>query len=298
MSNADYEPANAGVISESIYGLINPGSLAGDITALLLVFLQAVLINYYVMEHKVCREVNLFAGLLYVLLGSAFPEFLHLSPALIANTFIILAIGQIWAIYQRVSMADRIFNIGFWVAMASLCYFSSITLLLMGLLSLTILRVGNGKEYLMLLFGFLTPYILACTWYFWQEKLGWFWGEEVLSNFAFWDIKIPMTTGNVVKLSIFGVLLLTILVSYGSNLYKIKMEQQKKVKILYWGLFALLLTLFVQTGIDIHHLTLLMVPLSICMAMVFTNIPRNFSEMLHAMLLMGVIVYQYIQFMV
>ena len=61
-------------------------------TTLLLLFLQALLVNSLIFKHRLLSPINLFPGVFLVLVSSALPEFLTLSAYHFANVFLLLAL--------------------------------------------------------------------------------------------------------------------------------------------------------------------------------------------------------------
>ena len=124
-----WEPSSAGVLSHVAYNYLGTHGWLPDLISLILVLLQALLLNILSARFRVSREVTMFPGLFYILLMSTLPSFLHLSPVLMGNTFLILAISSLFNAYNKSSVADSIFNIGFWIGVASLFYFSNFAFL-------------------------------------------------------------------------------------------------------------------------------------------------------------------------
>ena len=77
---------------------------------MLLVVLQAIMLNTVVNNYKMGRELTYFTALCYILLASAIPEFLYLSPALMGNTFLIIALAEMFKWYRKFEASASIFN--------------------------------------------------------------------------------------------------------------------------------------------------------------------------------------------
>ena len=90
------ELSNPGILAEYLYSFTAAKPFLSNSLSILLVFLQAMLINVIVAKHRMANEVTMFPGLFYILLCSSIPEFLAFSPPLLANTFYIIALFQIF----------------------------------------------------------------------------------------------------------------------------------------------------------------------------------------------------------
>jgi hypothetical protein len=244
-------------------------------------------------------ETNLFPGFFYILIASALPEFTHLSPVHMANTFYILALINMFSIYNNNRSAGAIFNIGFLIGLGSLFYFSYWVLLLVGFFSLRILRAFKIQERLMLLAGALVPYLLLGTYYFWHDQLAYFLDFQFNTGFQWWSVFFvdSLPAIDYFKLGLMGLLILLALVSYNQNISKRVRESQKKMSILYWMLFLGVFTLLVQADFHLDHILVIAVPLGILLSFNFTQLSRNWAELLHFFLLLIVLFFQY-QFLI
>ena len=280
---------SAGILSEWIYQWCAPDSQLSYIIAMVLLLLQAIYINLLVSEHRLASEVNLFPGLFYILICNLLPEFTYLSPVLMGNTFFIIAFGEILSTHKRPSVADRIFNVGFWIATGSLFYTSYIVLIVFAFAGLDSLRAFKFREQLMMLTGFITPYILLGTYFFWHKELDVFF-NSVLDNFQFLSFA-PASSMSVVyrSIGIFTVLILIVNFSYRTYLYKRKMEVQRKINILFWGLLATSVSLLFQAQIDIGHLAITAFPLGVLLSFNFVKMPPRMAEVIHLLILTGVL---------
>ena len=288
-----WEPSAYGPLAEWVYSRIGYAGQAADIAAMVLLLAQAFFINYFVSEHRLASEVSLFPGLFYILLSSLLPEFLYLSPILMANTFFIIVLSEIFATYKKVDCADRIFNIGFWTGVGSLFYPSFFFLLILGFVGLNILRAFKFRERLMMMVGLLAPYILISTYFFWTGEFFSFWQERLPASFAFLDFVPSLSLPVFRSLFIFGILILVVLLSYRSYIIKQTMPVQRKLNILFWGLLSTAFSLLIQADIEIAHLLVTAAPLGIMLSFNFIRMPSRMAEVIHLLMLVGVLGLQF-----
>lgn len=166
---------------------IEIGTFSSKIMAMLFVFLQAVLINYIVGKQKMTEEVTLLPGVFFILFSSFSPQFFDLSPQMFGNFFLILMLNEIFGTYNKYTCADSIYNIGLWIGIASLFYFSYCLMLVLAWLGLSVMRGMKIKERLMMIIGFLSPYALVLVYKFWNDDLAHFYNIQFANNFAFLD---------------------------------------------------------------------------------------------------------------
>ena len=290
-----WTPSGQGVLSELVYSWIGSQQFISHIVAILLLLVQGFLINIISINHRLANEVNLFPGLFYVLICCAIPDFLYLSPVLIGNTFFLIALNEIFDTYKNPACADRIFNAGFWTAIASLFYFPFVFFVFVLLASLSILRTMNFQEILMILTGMFLPYFFGGIYFFWFDNFDYFWEMQVARNIDF------LTFGNwlnswdtYIKVFIFAALILFLLIN--NNAYSIKknIQVQKKISILYWILVIAGVAVPFQSNLTFEHFLMLAPSLGILLSFTFSSMKNQWAESVHFLMLVVVLALQFI----
>ncbi len=288
----EWEPGHLGILSEWVYSTIGTTGPIPLITSIILVFVQAFLINKLVADYRLNTEINLFPGVFYVLLVSAIPEFLQLSPILMANTFYIIGLQLLFNTYKTSHGGSKIFSVGLWFGVGSLFCFSSWILLILGFVGLSILRSFKLRERLMLILGFVVPYYGFWVYHFLFDRVNYFYNYHFLENLEFFDIAGTTSMDLYFKLGFFGLLIGLALLSYGIYMSKKNIKPQKYISILYWGLLVTTLTFFFQSGINLEHLMIVSVPLAIFLGLNFTQFKKRTAEFFHLVIFVGIIMLQ------
>lgn len=249
-------PQESNILQELIFNNITH-PIAQSICANLLIFVQAILINNICNKNKLAREITLFSGLFYVLFVSLIPENLPLSNALIANTFIILAVRNLFETYKNAQASAYIFNTGIMIGLASLYYYPYFTFLVFGIISLLMIRSFKIIEKFQFFIGFGIPYFLVSTYRYWYDM--------PFADFNFIKsilLKLPIlkADGLVVTYISIGVLMLGVVfsfINYGNLTAKKAIQSQKKIDIIYvFMLFCFMSMIVFETNIYTHLLTL------------------------------------------
>ncbi len=287
------EPIGQGIWSDNVFEWLNENLLWSNLLAFGLLLIHATLINVIAAHHRLGHELNLFPGLFYILVASLIPDFLQFSPILIANTFLIFAMMELFSTYKVPSCADRIFNIGFWIGVASLFYFSFIIFVIWGLIGLGILRAFRIKERLILIIGSFVPYFLAGTYYFFFDNYNLFIQNHIFDNLGFLDFQETVNTETIFKLIILGVLLAVVLLSNAQYKAKQVIQVQKKIEILFWLLLIAFFTVLFQSQLRIEHCLISSVPLGILLALNFTDMKSQWAESIHLIILVAVLAWQF-----
>jgi len=208
--------------------------------------IQAWLVIGIFFQHRIGRHTDLLPGLGVVLLGSMLPVFLPLSSFSVANVAVLLALRSQLLTYRQSSAADLLFNTGFYLGIAGLFQPSYLLLLPFIGLSTTLIRSGRFRDQTTLLFGTFTPLFLVGFAYYWYDHFDFFWTQQWQGAFSLpqqWTMDdLPWAA-----LIALGSLTLFVLLQAGQYRKKTKMDVQVKLKVVYWYLLGLGLTvLFAQ----------------------------------------------------
>ena len=121
--------------------------LLQGVAVILLIFVQVFMINNLAMKHRLFNENTLFPGLFYILTTSVLVDFFPLSAILFGNFFLMIALDNLLSTYKQHQCADKIFNVGFWIGVASLFYASFVFFFLLALVGLSFLRAIKSVSY-------------------------------------------------------------------------------------------------------------------------------------------------------
>lgn len=283
--------ANDGVLSLWAKDWFGNGYVAAGIISILIVFLQAILLNTLVNKYRLFREVTLFPGLFYILIVSAVQDFLPLSSILLGNTFLILAIYNLLSIFKAKKCADGIFNTGFWIGTAALFYNAFTFFLFLGLIGLFVLRTFKLKEVLMLFSGYVLPFIFASTYYFWNDQFAEYWNTYFFTQFNFLDFRWAGGWNTYYKLII--LILLFLVGLFNQYTFEKSYKIRNFMNVFYTALLISGLTFLFQENIQISHFLIIATPLSILLAASFLGMSKVTAELIHLLFFMGIMLFQF-----
>jgi hypothetical protein len=287
-----WQPTAMGVASEWILQQVSDNMSLDDIFSFALLFIQAILITVVVRKHQLLMTDILMPGAFFILVSCAIPAFLHLSPQMLANTFIIIALDQLLVTYRKNNFAHHLFNVGFWIGIASLFYFSYITFILLVFLGLPSIRAFNVREILMMLIGAIVTYFLAGAYYFLIDQFPYFLERQFYQNLGILNFKGSLDLNTFVALSIFALVLFTVLFGYGNIILRKNISFQKKIGIFYFALLISSASLFIQSNVDLAHLMMLTVPLGFLLGVWAKEISPTMAEVFHLFLVVIILVWQ------
>jgi len=164
-------PFSAGVYMVTDY-LFGRSQNAYYWLALIVVFFQCFIFNKLLLDNKAYNENTYVPGLIYGISMSFFFDFITLTPVVMGLTFLLLALNNIFShIEFRAKRDEKILNIGIYLGVACLFYLPNI---IFGLATFVVFMFFTGtvlRRYLLLLFGFTLPLLLAATYFLVTNRL-------------------------------------------------------------------------------------------------------------------------------
>jgi hypothetical protein len=290
-----WTPSGQGLLSELIYDWVGSQQFISHVIALVLLLIQGFLVNLISINHRLANEVTLFPGLFYVLICCSIPDFLYLSPVLMGNTFFLIALNEMFDTYKNPACADRIFNAGFWTAIASFFYFPFAFFMLVLFASLSILRALNFQEVLMIATGMFLPYFLGGVYYFWIDRFDYFWEMQITRNAGFLDFGNHLNSWDIyIKIFLFAALIVFVLINNNAYFIKKNIQVQKKISILYWVLVISGFAVPFQNNITLEHFLMLAPSLGILISFTFSSMKNQWAESIHFLMLVVVLALQFV----
>lgn len=287
--------ANGGVLYQAWFGWAETHAFYSAVGAAILVFIQAFMVNALADEFRLLTDRNWLPGLFYALSASCLPDFLYLSPPLVASTFIAIVLWRIFKTFKQPAASGLIFDVGLWATFSSLFYPPAIFLLISGFAGITIIRAFNLREQMVMLSGVFIPLFLAWLWYFWMDRGSDFGPVQFGNLFQLYRPEMTFDLSTILKTVLMVVLLLTVLLSYGVYSFRKLNQIQKYVGVLYWFLFVAGLSTFTRQDPQASHLVLLMPPIGIFLAMSFSSLrSKIIAEFFHLALLGFVLTIQFL----
>lgn len=274
------------------YNITDP--LVQNIIACILIFVQALLINYIFIKHRLSREITLFAGLFYVLFVSIIAENAFLSTILVANTFLILAFKNVLETYKVPQAAAHIFNTGFMIGVASLYYSPYFAYLIFGIFALLQLRSFKLLEKMQFFIGVGVPYFLLFAYRYWIDVP--FVDVDFLKEIFFRWPSISSDELIVFYVAVFLLLagVVVSIMNYGNFTAKKTIQTQKKIDLVYWLLIFSLISFLIFSSVRATHLLSLAFPLALLIGISVSDTKnRMFYELLHLVLLCLVFISQF-----
>ncbi len=256
------------------------------IAATVLVYVQALLMNWLANQSRVNPERNWLVSLLYVLLASSIADFQYLSAPLVAATFLPVAYRLLFRIYKSNDIALLVFDIGLLISAAALFYLPTFWLLPVALLSILHLRSLKINEMAALAAGAFTPGFLGWAVAFLNDQGGAFRHAHFSGLFEFWNFEFTQSIVGWAKIGLMAAMFLVVLFGYGTYYYKRLIQIQKYNNLLYWLIFAVCAIAFLSNELRAEHFLLALTGMGVFWALSFQSMKnKGVAEVLFLALL-------------
>lgn len=276
-------------LTKNIFDIFDTVTLQA-VLSIVIIYINALMINRIVIKNNLSKENNLVSGLMYVIFASFLLQLLPLSPVLLASPFIILSVQCIFNSYNNLKASDEIFLSGFYMATASLFYFPVFYFFLFTMIGFIIMRSFTFKERIQHIIGWSIPLVLAMAW----EYFNMYAAQDIpfyfYSKFGFiWLNGIPLP---VLLLMLFiGILTLICIFSFGTYMSKKVIASQKRVSILYWLMLFSGLTILIYSGLAIDHIHIIAIPFAIFITLNLLEMKNQlWPEILHLLFILLLVI--------
>ena len=251
--------------------LLSFSPIAQHAFAFVLLMVETLIFNAIMVNNQIVGKVSTMGAFVFVLLMSLTRTQINLYPFILSLVFILLAISNLFEIYLMPNPELNLLKTGVFIALASMCYFPSIVLVLWVLFALPIAKKGSLRLQLIPIFGFLFLYFVYFVWVF---LLGDF--QTLLTGYRdyFTSIKFSVRGFNykiICLLSVLVVSTIFLLMGSGSASFEKTVAVRTKISMtVIMAAFALLL-LFLGGNVLMNGLIFIVLAILISYAFSYTS---------------------------
>ncbi len=251
--------------------LLSFSPIAQHAFAFVLLMVETLIFNAIMVNNQIVGKVSTMGAFVFVLLMSLTRTQINLYPFILSLVFILLAISNLFEIYLMPNPELNLLKTGVFIALASMCYFPSIVLVLWVLFALPIAKKGSLRLQLIPIFGFLFLYFVYFVWVF---LFGDF--QTLLTGYRdyFTSIKFSVRGFNykiICLLSVLVVSTIFLLMGSGSASFEKTVAVRTKISMtVIMAAFALLL-LFLGGNVLMNGLIFIVLAILISYAFSYTN---------------------------
>lgn len=251
--------------------LLSFSPIAQHAFAFVLLMVETLIFNAIMVNNQIVGKVSTMGAFVFVLLMSLTRTQINLYPFFLSLVFILLAISNLFEIYLMPNPELNLLKTGVFIALASMCYFPSIVLVLWVLFALPIAKKGSLRLQLIPIFGFLFLYFVYFVWVF---LFGDF--QTLLTGYRdyFTSIKFSVRGFNYKIICLLAVLVVStifLLMGSGSASFEKTVAVRTKISMtVIMAAFALLL-LFLGGNVLMNGLIFIVLAILISYAFSYTN---------------------------
>lgn len=276
-------------------GLMGEHILIEKIVTLIITIASALYLIQLNTKHILIKYRTYLPVLLYILFTSSFIPLQRINPAVFASPFLILATDNLLSSYESRNSLDRFFRASFYIGVGSLIYLPLAIFIALAFLSLIILNNTGIRQWLAVLFGFITPWFFAFIYYFvWQNS-----ARTLFKIIAQSLIPIGENHSYGVAFTIFypfiGLLLVISLLFLLRNLPTQKINIRKYYSLFFWMVLLSGVLVLFSTFSSIEMVYLAAVPSTFIIANYFTFAKSKFwTELFFSIMLAITILIQFL----
>ena len=177
--------------------------------AMLLMGFEAVFFNSILAANQIIGMVHTLGAVVFLLLMNLLPVQTTFYPFLLASVFLLMFIHTMFAIYQSQRPELYLLNAGFYLSLATMCWFPSLLLVVWGIVALSIIHKGSLRLHIIPFIGLFLPY-------FFYFAVHYLMGDLMLVLQAYGDyfsgFHLTVSSFNWMNIVLLGFLVLTLFV--------------------------------------------------------------------------------------
>jgi len=286
---------DGGLLYHAMFGWAKDQAFFSAVAATVLVFFQALQINRLTDEFRLMGERSWLPGLFYALAAACLPDFLFLSPPLVAASFVPIAMRRIFQSYQKLNGAAYVLDAALWTTVGSLFYPPMVFLLIAAIAGVFTMRTFSFKDQWVFVTGILVPLVLGWLGFFWMDQGTAFLEGQFGNLFGLYRFNPELNSYTILKAVLLAAMLLFVLLNSSGFFYRKLIQGQKSVTTLYWFMIVAGAAVLLQGDLLPAHFVLLMPSVGIFFAMTFGAMRnRMIAEISHMILLGFVLFVQYL----
>jgi len=287
----------ADTLTMPFYSLISEYVLfnaqASLIATFILVLIQAFLLVQFNKKYILISYRTYLPAFFYILLSGSFVHLQRVNPVIIGGLFIFIALNFIYSTYRAEYALNRFYLAGFFISTASLFWAPFASFIIVLWISLLILRPFIGREWIVAILGYLTPFLFVFVYYF--VFLGYDPLMEVLNRFvASFELIKSWYALHYSYYIFYGLLtLIIVFASYtaATNFQKKKIKTRKYFEINLWIFLTSIVLFGLLKNVTYEIIYLMSIPISFLLTDYFYAVRKSWYLNLILVLLIGSIVY-------
>ncbi len=259
----------------------------------IIVFVQALLINFLVNQYNLLGKPTFLPALMYITISGLFTPFLILSPPLICNFLVIWMLFKLFSFYKSHDAKSSAYDLGMITAVGSLIYLPFNYLFLAIWAALMLFRPFNWREWIAGIMGYATIFFFLGVYYYLNDNLPYFFTTWLPLGTKFPE-SIHINYYNYLVLIPVIIILVLCFFKLQQNFFKSYVQVRKSFQLLFFVFVLAGVSFYVKAAFHLNHFLLCGVPAAIFFAYYFLYAKNKwFYESLFFLLLISIIYFQF-----
>ncbi len=286
------------------------------IIAFILLLSQAFILIQLNVKYIFIEGRTYLPSIIFILISCSYVQLQRLHPVLFANLFFLLAINKIFGSYtkedsdmgvshyKKESFLSKYFDAAFLLSIGSLFYANMLFYMLIIWIGILILRQFNWREWLMTFLGFLIPYVLIMSYYYFTDNFSEFLkviyglcaGLTTFSNGE--QAMVFISNMSIPYYMFYSFLILLVIMSifyFFIKYYRKRKSVRKYFKLFLWLLLLSIAIFFFVDSASIELLIILSIPVSYIISNYFVSMRSKLWGEILFTLLVGLLIYTQIE---
>ncbi len=263
------------------------------ILSAVIVFVQALLLNYIVNYFNLLGKPTLLPALMYITLSTLFTPFLVLTPALLCNFLLIWILFKLFSLYKIKDAKSTSYDLGLIVGVGTLLYIPFVYLFLLIFIGLAIFRPMVWREFLTAIIGFLTMLFFLVVYYYLNDKLDQFYNIIQPNNIKLTP-SLMISKYNLWVLLPICIILVLCLFKIQQNFFRSYVQVRKSFQLIFIVFLLTVSTFYIKGAFNWSHFILCAVPGAVLFAYYFSQARvKWFYESLYLILFASLVYFQF-----
>jgi len=256
---------------------------------LILLLAEAFLLNFILQQHQVIVKKNWLPALLVVVFGSCSPGLLWPGPQQFAGLLLLLVLHILLRSYRQDKSLGAIFNVGLLLGLATQIYFPALTFFLFCFISVLILRPFIWREWMMLLFGVILPFIYGGVYFYWTDTSTEITTRIILDPIIHRDFFLKLSSADYFLAATTLLVLLVSAARLVSGSLTSTLKTKKGVSVMVWFVFFAVLAMIPAQNFGVGTFRFIIYPFAFFASNYFLMARRLWmAEVLFTLLLAGI----------
>ncbi len=145
--------------------------LISYVLSMILIMIQAVMLNYTVSKHDILYKDTFLPGLMYILINSLYAEQYELTSQVLSNTFLMLVFQRLCYLYESPKPLLLVLDSGMFLGVGIMFNYSLLIFLPFILISVVVFTSFNLRYIVVSLMGILLPVYLILVFFYVTDRV-------------------------------------------------------------------------------------------------------------------------------